>query len=408
MVSSRDAEVLALIRSRGAQSSASEFDLPLSPHVGNTESTLTRAASKIIARCDFCESISEIDKIYPDPAQKRRAQVREAQKAYRSRQLSQVTSLKARVKHLEDVLDGLGQSVRAFDVQVIQGGSQWPQPRLFRAVKMLCDDLASQYRHAGIENKNQPNFQSQRSYQITDDQAQIQTTPSSLIPRASPPSQFWTLFMSSSTGMMPSVTTQSSTSELGIVPCSPTPTFETNVIPYTVTPFTQRLFRACAESGLRFLSNPSFKVADMWPEFGLLLQKMPRAEIREYFTRVVSVQPCNPVIDPRFPYISLGGSGTHFLSPSNIGSEVLQMFERTNGVHHVACDEQWFDVHDVERYLTSQGIVMEEAPSSALNMHHSYTQDGYYSSLALAQGASNNNMMMVVDEYKLVNSKFTV
>lgn len=209
--------------------------------------------------------------------------------------------------------------------------------------------------------------------------------------------------MASSNGMMPVNMDLVSTTELSSIPLTPTPILNTNVIQYATTPFSQRLFRACAESGLRFLSNVSFKAADLWPEFGMLLLKMSREEIREYFTRVVTSQPCNPIIDPRFPFISLGGSGTHFLKSSNNTSSVLKLFENINGVLHVSSDEQWFDVHDVERYLFSRGIAVGEFPSSTSSVHHNSQEDTPLTS-EIIQGASSSSMMMVVDEYKLVNS----
>lgn len=209
--------------------------------------------------------------------------------------------------------------------------------------------------------------------------------------------------MASSNGLMPIHMCPDSTTELSSITPSSTPILDTKVIQYATTPFSQRLYRACAESGLRFLSNPSFKAADLWPEFGMLLLKMPREEIREYFKRVVTSQPCNPIIDGRFPFISLGGSGTHFLASSNNASSVLQLFENTNGVLHVASDEQWFDVHDVERYLASQGIAVGEFPSSATSIQQN-SQGDMPSSMGIIQGLSSNNTMMVVDEYKLVNS----
>ena len=335
----------------------------------------------------------------------RRAQVREAQKAYRSRQQSQLSSLKTRVEQLEDVFNHLSQTMHSFDDQVIQNGAQWPQPRLFRAFQMLRDDIVSQFKRADIHFQEAPKRQNTELLRDTNEHIQTQATPQALIStRNDRSSNFWNLFMGSSAGMMPSNTSNCSTDESSIIPLSPETAFEAHIIQYATTPFTQRLFRACAESGLRFLSNPSFKVEDMWPEFGLLLQKMPRAEIRDYFTRVVSMNPCNPIIDSRFPFISLGGSGTHFLLPSNDAfSEVLSRFQRTNGVFHVASDEQWFDVHDVERYLFNQGIRVGEFPSSVSSMNHQNHQGGDPSNSVVTHGASSGSMM-VVDEYKLVNS----
>ncbi|CAG8294283.1 unnamed protein product [Penicillium salamii] len=306
---------------------------------------------------------------------------------------------------LEDAFNHLSQTVHTFDDQVIQNGSQWPQPRLFRAVEMLCDDIASQFKCAGIHLQRSSKSHKKQQPQVMETRAQTQAAPSPLIrTRTDYPSQFWNLFMGSSSVMIPSSTTQSVVVEPGIIPFSPTPTFETNTIQYATSPFTQQLFRACAESGLRLLSNTSFTDEDIRRCFGLLLQKMAREDIRDYFTRVVSIQPCNPIIDDRFPFISLGGAGTHFSSPSNDASQVLSLMQRTNGVCHIASDEQWFDVHDVERYLSNQGIIVGEFPSPTSPVHHLHSENGVTSNLVAIQGASpSTTMTMVISEYRLIH-----
>ncbi|KAJ5423424.1 hypothetical protein N7491_008640 [Penicillium cf. griseofulvum] len=303
----------------------------------------------------------------------RRAQVREAQQAYRSRQQSQLSSLKTRVEQLEEVLGHLSQTVQEFDNQVIRGGSQWSQPRLFRTVQLLRDDIVSHLKRADILYQESPENNTSELIQAVNDQpyAQVASEVStSRLSEQTEGSDFWKLFLGSSAGMIPSTNTQSLDSQSNeSVPIPVTPFIyipETRTIQYATTPFTQRLFRACAESGHRFLSNPSYKDEDMW-EFGLLLQRMPRAEILTYFGRVINMEPCNPIIDARFPYISIGGAGTHFLPPSSdTFSDSFALFRTTNGVSHVAADEDWFDVHDVERYLFNQGIRVGDFSSSTL------------------------------------------
>jgi hypothetical protein len=180
------------------------------------------------------------------------------------------------------------------------------------------------------------------------------------------------------------------------------PIADAPTIQYATTPFTQRLFRVVAESGYRFLSNLEFKDEDIWPEFGLSLQTMPRAHIRAYFERVVSLHICNPILDTRFPFISLGGAGTHFPSPAH-GTlpNRLELFRGTNGMTHVHSDEDWFDVHDIEGYLISEGIGLGEYPS-LLSSIPSIEETG-----ALALNGSVPGTMKVIDEYKLISSMFS-
>lgn len=101
-------------------------------------------------------------------------------------------------------------------------------------------------------------------------------------------------------------------------------------IEYTITPFTQKIFCTCAESGHRYLTNSTVTDTQMWPEFGLLLEYLPRWEIISYFERVLSANPCNPVKDRRFPFISLGGAGTYF--PAGSGEHgILNLLPFQNG-----------------------------------------------------------------------------
>ncbi|KGO65540.1 hypothetical protein PITC_018580 [Penicillium italicum] len=339
----------------------------------------------------------------------RRAQVREAQQAYRSRQQSQLSSLKGRVEQLEDAFNQLGQTMHAFDDQVIRNGSQWSQPELFRTVQLLRDDIVSHLKRAEIHFEEHPKNQTSASSQVVVEQTHAQVAsemPMGRLKDHTLESDFWKLFLGSSAGMIPSNNTQTldnRSNDLGPIPVTPS-IAETHTIQYATTPFTQRLFRGCAESGHRFLSNLAYKDEDMW-EFGLLLQRMPRAEIRDYFTRVIKMEPCNPIIDARFPFISLGGAGTHFLQPySDNFSDSFALFRTTNGVSHVPADEDWFDVHDVERYLHNQGIGVGEFPSSALTISYTSSPAAGNSNLDPLQSESPDSMMMVVDEYKLINS----
>ncbi|CAI7632623.1 unnamed protein product [Penicillium glandicola] len=349
------------------------------------------------------------DNTFSRLAQIRRAQVREAQQAYRSRQQSQLSSLKARVEQLEDVFDHLRRTVHAFDKEVLRDGSQLSQPQLFQTVQLLRDDIISHFKRADIHFQEPPKNQTSNPPKAVNEQPQAQVAAEVSVSRLkdrTSGSDFWKLFLGSSTGMIPSTNTHIMDQSNDLVPIHVTPSIaEIHTIQYATTPFTQRLFRACAESGHRFLSNLSYKDEDMW-EFGLLLQKMPRAEIRDYFGRVVDMEPCHPIIDARFPYISVGGAGTHFLQPSSDGfPDSLAPFQTTNGVSYVPADEDWFDVHDVERYLFNQGIGVGEFPSSVLTISYPSSPGAGPSNLQPPQGELPGSMMMVVDEYKLINTR---
>lgn len=185
-----------------------------------------------------------------------------------------------------------------------------------------------------------------------------------------PDSPFWTSFLQTSHPLIPSTLRTLTDASFDVSPAMSN--LHDRSIPYATTPFTQKLFQACAESGHRYLTNDAVTDLEMWHEFGLMLQKVSRSQVTSYFKRVLAATPCNPVEDFQFPFISLGGAGTHFprakqMSISASGLQNLLPFQATNGILELHSDEQWFDVHDVEGFLSSQGISLNSNRSLPTN-----------------------------------------
>lgn len=218
--------------------------------------------------------------------------------------------------------------------------------------------------------------------------------PSDKSPSGSLTSNFWCLFFNSTNPILPPI--QKTTPSLD-TPTHPPFNTTNQTIQYTTTPFTQKLLRACAESGHRYLTNPTVTDAQMWPEFGLMLEYLPRQEIISYFERALNTSPCNPVLDGQFPFISLGDAGVHFSSGSR-GMQNLFPFQETNGVRVISSEEEWFDVKDVEGYLVDRGIRLVGCYDLA-----SYTGDG--SSLVVSGQVLPDNMVAVLDESTLINGE---
>lgn len=192
--------------------------------------------------------------------------------------------------------------------------------------------------------------------------------PPSIVKQSDSP--FWTSFLQRSHPLIPSAVRAPINASFDISTATLSPHDQS--IPYATTHFTQKLFQACAESGHRYLTNDAVTDQEMWHEFGLMLQKVPRAQITSYFQRVLAATPCNPVEDFQFPFISLGGAGTHFprTKQMSIGASGLQNllpFQTTNGIMELPSDEQWFDVHDVEGFLSSRRILLQSNRSLPTN-----------------------------------------
>ncbi|PIG87131.1 hypothetical protein AARAC_009711 [Aspergillus arachidicola] len=95
----------------------------------------------------------------------RRTQLREAQRAYRSRQQSLLASLKSRVARLEDAFGQLNQIMDSFDAQVIKPGAQMSHAQLFQAVKLFQNEICFQLER--VDSHASPNEGKERSSTTT-------------------------------------------------------------------------------------------------------------------------------------------------------------------------------------------------------------------------------------------------
>ncbi|KAJ5721308.1 uncharacterized protein N7483_009242 [Penicillium malachiteum] len=208
-------------------------------------------------------------------------------------------------------------------------------------------------------------------------------------------SNFWSSFFQTSHPIIPSVDSAPAHDDPRPTNLNQVTEFSTRSIPYATTHFTQRLYRVCAQSGYRFLVNSNVSDQSMWPEFGLMLQKLPRSEVTSYFQRILMTEPCNPVEDSRFPFIIYGGAGTNFLAHKRDASSQypgLEPFEKTNGIIEVDSDEKWFDVLDVERYLIHQGFQLSNPQKDFSGQHEHYPfapSDPLNSGLSMGIGQTN-------------------
>ncbi|KAJ5094292.1 hypothetical protein N7456_010153 [Penicillium angulare] len=216
-------------------------------------------------------------------------------------------------------------------------------------------------------------------------------------------SEFWTSFLQTSHLLVPSTVQEpdyhSSGLEMSVIRNRP--------IPYATTSFTQRLFRACAENGYRYLMNDQVPDQAIWPEFGLMLQNLPRSEITAYFKRVVTAVPCNPLEDSRFPFISIGGAGTHFQASNTrmeaTSTQPLHRIQTANGIIRIPCEEEWFDVHDVEGYIMYRGLQLGDTPSPSPNEDY-----GGLGSSSVAVGPTASPHLLISNQANIEPSSATI
>ncbi|KAB8240382.1 hypothetical protein BDV35DRAFT_398677 [Aspergillus flavus] len=363
----------------------------------------------------------------------RRTQLREAQRAYRSRQQSLLASLKSRVARLEDAFGQLKQIMDSFDAQVIKPGAQMSHAQLFQAVKLFQNEICFQLErvdsHASpkeAKERSSTTTQSQKPQQRSSDRQsssgpwQVNTETTSVptwTKEKAFSSDFWRRFLGSSNGFLPPVASTAHEPNACISVASSIG-HEDHAIDYTTSAFTERLYRTCAENGLRLMCNDTVTDEEMQPQFGLVLQTVPREQIRLYFERVLRMKPCNPVHDRRFPFISFGGAGTHFPSAGQDSrSQNLLRFRETNGVSAIPSDEEWFDIKDIEGFLIEQGIKTEEryeasVTSSSITNSNPSARPGLLlpsgnlvgsADLTSHSPTASSNVVMVLDEATLID-----
>ncbi|KAL1859924.1 hypothetical protein Plec18170_001871 [Paecilomyces lecythidis] len=357
-----------------------------------------------------------------DRTQLRRKQIREAQRAYRSRQQSLLSDLKSRVSQLENALDETRRMVDSFHGQIIQSETSPSQPQLMRTVALLCQEISTELRcpeHRYQESEKGCSYAraARRSQEFDKKLKGLLLEPSQSPPlgheqpslpivstsNSSTP-EFWRFFFQSGNALLPPITT-------GGDSCDPWPRLTSpghhiatvdRPIEYTTSPFTRRLFHACAKAGHQYLTNSRVTDEGMWQEFGLVLQNIPRQEIASYFGRVLKANPCTPIEDQRFPFISLGGAGNHFL-PTAERAQNLHKFQSTNGVRVLASLDDWFDVNDVERYLISSGIRLSDDHSlNSLDDPLGSATTVNNTDLIISDQANIGNMPIRVDEKAVI------
>lgn len=289
-------------------------------------------------------------------------------------------------------MDQVGQVMDIFHDAVVKQNVLLPQSKLMQTVMLLEVEVGEHLRRA--ESATSPTFrgcefQGKINRVLSEPCQSTHGYANESPPELSLTSNFWRLFFNSTNSILPPIQTPNYDDNTIYPPLTRT----NQIIPYTTTPFTQKLYHACAKSGHRYLTNPTVTDAQLWPEFGLMLEHLPRQEIIFCFERVLSTSPCNPVLDGRFPFISLGNAGAHFSS----GMHNLLPFQATNGVRVVPCEEEWFDVKDVEGYLFEKSIQLVGCYDPALYIGES--------GLLVPGQVSSGNMVLTLDEATLINGE---
>ncbi|KAL2837011.1 hypothetical protein BJY01DRAFT_251709 [Aspergillus pseudoustus] len=297
--------------------------------------------------------------------ERRRQQVRVAQRAYRARSEAYTRRLEQRVARLEAALERAGRAVIAFADNVIETQILISHQQLVHQLRdtvKTClesalvgeDDCHEQTRDPkrGDVSGTSPTL---RGTEQVDDDSQHAERPRAAVDQETPP--------------------------LGILPCSPPLSLDTTMI--EVPAFAQQLRIACLYQGFLMLNNPSVPLEALRRPFCLLLSLVPRETIASFFQMCLHARLQNqePYRWLDIPCFALGGAGTHFPSATTTPvSDEMQSRQQRGGSpasphqeppsaidaapsafspeSRKDLDGEWFDLLDLVGYLGEQDVVL--------------------------------------------------
>ncbi|KAL2854085.1 hypothetical protein BJX68DRAFT_232786 [Aspergillus pseudodeflectus] len=281
-----------------------------------------------------------------DSREKRRMQVRMAQRAYRARNQAQAATLQRRIVQLESALEQMGSAVVSFSDALVQSGVRTSFPNLadpLRGMVATCLSLAEANEEGGDGLPHHPPEEAQRSSGI-----EYSLSPNRDV--------FHDAYRSAMlAGFNPN----------------------TKDTPIDVPDFIEQLRIACLYHGFVMLNNPKIPLELLWRPFRLLLTLVPRDTITSFFRArlVARLNKRPPEAFAEIPFFQLGGAGTHYpelyLPPehsreweTSTASSPLSAFSpEVQG----ELEGEWFDMHDLAGYLRENEVcivspMQEEVP----------------------------------------------
>ncbi|RDW78860.1 bZIP transcription factor [Aspergillus mulundensis] len=264
-----------------------------------------------------------IDDAGVNPEERRRTQVRMAQRAYRSRKEASVSSLKNRINQLETAMKQISTAVISFGDDLVRSGALDTHPDLLKplgntvqaclALPVLPSTSTTHQLDMPAQNKDMP-------------------------PSPHPPH----------------------TAEMSI------------------PEFIDRLHVTCCYQAYLVTANPSIPQRRIERPFRILLGLMPRAFVAEFFKDWLLARAGHKDMAhwAHIPFFRVGGAGTHYPSPANVhhpfpaqrgggaADETVNIQEDvaafTGDLSDDEIEDVWFDLGDLQGYLAERGVLFPE------------------------------------------------
>ncbi|KAE8381150.1 hypothetical protein BDV26DRAFT_289648 [Aspergillus bertholletiae] len=299
-----------------------------------------------------------------DPEERRRMQIRLAQRAYRSRKEANITSLKGRISQLEATLEKMSSAVVSFSDSLVQSGALSSHPDIashLRDTVQTCLALAKEASKDGepespdISSHGEETTSSPSTGQDGTPTDQT-TSPSTHAEQTTPPAN----------GLSKSLS-----------PPLPDP-FEPSAMEIPL--FIEQLHLACVYQGYLVLSNLSLPMSRLERPFRFLFTLMDRPHLIAAFEALLHAKLSQKRLEECYagvPFFKLGGAGTHYARSSGQaqeGEQPLCRYQQWATIHDPLArfspeirkemEGDWFDMQDLAGYLREKGVhLFSSAPS---------------------------------------------
>jgi hypothetical protein len=261
-------------------------------------------------------------RVYANSLQRRRMQVRMAQRAYRSRKEANVSSLKDRINQLETAVKQMSTAVISFGDELVRSGALDTHPDLLRPLGNTVQACLA------LPSIHQLDGSSDSQLELSDNSGQKKL--------------------------------------LSIYPSPSSSSSEADTM--DVLEFIDRLHVTCCYQAYLVTANPAVPLYRLEKPFRMLLSLMPRAFVAEYFKDWLLARAGHKSLDhwDHVPFFQIGGAGTHY-TPKSGGHFPFHRSQKASTITddlsqfpsdiQRELDDEWFDLGDLEGYLREREVV---------------------------------------------------
>lgn len=290
--------------------------------------------------------------------QRRRLQIRLAQRAYRSRRERSLLRYKSRIAQLENAVENMSTSVLSLSQQLVQSGVLESNPGLANHLHGTVLTCLRSIKEAGCEGERE-----------TPDTSPASEKPpsTSSITEEINPVQSWVVELIARSQLDTSQPFGANRRRLqdASIGSSQYISSSTEVTDIELPAFIERLHLACLSQGYMALRDKSIPMDRLRRPFRLLLTFMSRERMTSYFEAALHFRLSQQRLDEwkDVPFFSLGGAGTHAAPGSTSGRFSSQKWVTIQDPLaqfppdiQEDLDGEWFTIQDLEGFLRQRGV----------------------------------------------------